>query len=113
MLSKTARLNRQQFSDIFKVGKRIHTPALQVIATKSDCFHGSVVISKKVYKKAVDRNKVRRQLYAYLYQYNKTHILQNTLILIAKPALSTMSITQVKEDLTIVLQKLPSVSKTV
>lgn len=85
MLRKKERLTRLEFDRSFAISKRIHTPYLQILFTPSSSFHGSVVVSKKVYKKAVDRNKLRRQLYALLYQFYKEHNMAQTYILITKP----------------------------
>lgn len=93
MLKKKERLNRTEFNRFFSVGKRTHTPYLQIISAPSDVFHGSVVVGKKVYKKAVDRNKVRRQIYNILYQFNKKNQLPRTYIIIAKPAIAGVKYT--------------------
>jgi len=87
MLSKKKRLTKKEFDAVFQTGKRIHSPALQLIYKKDDCFHGAAVVGKKVYKSAVGRNRLRRRLYGVLYTYYKNNPLQGTFILIAKPAL--------------------------
>lgn len=91
MLSKKERLTRVEFDRFFAVGKRIHTPTLQIIFAESPTFHGSVVIPKKVYKKAVDRNKIRRRLYAVLYQFSRQHKQTGTFIIIAKPPVTKVA----------------------
>ncbi len=87
MLKKKERLTRALFGRSFSIGKRVHTSHLQIIVAESDTFHGSVVVGKKVYKKAVDRNRVRRQLYAVLYQFSRNKTIPKTYILIAKPSI--------------------------
>lgn len=87
MLKKKERLTKKEFDRSFSVGKRYHSPSIQLIYEKSDVFHGSAVVGKKVYKKAVDRNRLRRRMYGVLYRYQKDHPLKGTFILIAKPAL--------------------------
>lgn len=68
MLPKEQRMTRQHFAAVFVSGKRIHTPFLQVIVgrtpTKNPTY--AVVVSKKVAKTAVLRNKLRRVLYRAL-----------------------------------------------
>jgi len=85
MLKKKERLTRTLFDRSFSVGKRIHSSSFQLIVAQSEAFHGSVVIGKKVYKKAVDRNKLRRQMYALLRQFHSHTPLTRTYIVIAKP----------------------------
>ncbi len=99
MLSKKERLTRTLFNRSFSVGKRTHTPHVQLIVSKTEAFHGSVVVSKKVYKKAVDRNKLRRQLYAQLYQFNKAYPTTNTYILITKPSITNVPLKEVFQEL--------------
>ena len=86
MLKKRDRLTKKQFDHFFKVGKRHHSPHLQLIFSPYESFHGAAVAGKKVYKRAVDRNKIRRQLYSVLYQERKRHDLKNIYIVIAKPS---------------------------
>lgn len=106
MLKKKERLTRKQFDKVFSVGKRIHTPYIQIIIAESDSFHGAVVVPKKVYKKAVDRNALRRKLYAALYEAYKKNNIQKTLILIVKPTITTVSKNIYIPSLKAVLEKL-------
>lgn len=85
MLKKKERLTKAEFDRFFKVGKRTHSPTLQIIHAQHDNFHGAVVVGKKVYKRAVDRNRLRRQLYGALYRFHKNNNLKGVFIVIAKP----------------------------
>lgn len=84
MLRKTERLLRTGFDRTFARGKRIHTPLFQLIYEPSDAFHGSVVVGKKVAKKAVDRNRLRRQIYGVLYRASREADARLTVIIIVK-----------------------------
>lgn len=64
MLSKKERLSRETFNRFFVSGKRFNTDSLTLVYTPHPTLHVAIVISKKVAKKAVARNKLRRQLYA-------------------------------------------------
>jgi len=90
MLKKRNRLTKKEFDTVFSKGKRYHSPELQLIYQLSDTFHGSAVVGKKVYKKAVDRNKLRRRMYSILYQIKKEGKKTGTFILIAKPTLTNV-----------------------
>ena len=99
MLAKKERLNRVQFNTAFSSGKRLHVAYMQVIVSPSPSFHGSIVVPKKVYKRAVDRNKLRRQLYAVLYEYSKSCQLHKTVIVVVKPAIKGVSFKVFKPEL--------------
>lgn len=66
MLPRTKRLTKAAFTTFFSHGKRLHTPHYTFIYNTHPTFHGAVVVSKKQAKKAVTRNKLRRQMYAIL-----------------------------------------------
>ena len=102
MLKKKERLTKEEFDRAFSVGTRYHSPSLQLIYEDTVDFHGAAVVGKKVHKKAVDRNRLRRRLYGVLYRYHATHALTGTFILIAKPALKEVlkkNFTQTVEEL--------------
>lgn len=91
MLKKKERLTKKEFDRSFSVGKRFHSPVLQLIYAPGADFHGAAVVGKKVYKKAVDRNSLRRRLYAVLYRYGKQQGKKGTFMLIAKPSITALS----------------------
>lgn len=66
MLKRRERLNRTQFSEFGRKGKRFFSESLTISFLPYPSFHGAVVVSKKVSKSAVRRNKLRRQVYAQL-----------------------------------------------
>jgi len=85
MLQKKNRLSTAAFDQHFKTGKRRHSKNLQVIHTHQNEFHGAAVVGKKVFKEAVKRNRLRRQLYGVLYRVVKSGLLSGIVIIIAKP----------------------------
>lgn len=95
MLKKKERLTRTAFDRSFSIGKRIHSPFFQIIYSPGTSFHGSVVVPKKVYKRAVDRNKIRRQLYACIYQFHKKYPNTNTYIVIVKAGVKTATYAEI------------------
>jgi ribonuclease P protein component len=66
MLKKINRLTRSTFTKYFKQGKRHNTPIFSIIFEENPLFLGAVVVSKKLYKNAPARNRLRRQTYALL-----------------------------------------------
>lgn len=99
MLKKKERLTTEAFNRSFSSGKRLHTPHLQIINDSSPTFHAAVVVGKKVYKKAVLRNKLRRQIYNLLYRISKELSLQGTYIVVAKPTSKEVQFAILKEEL--------------
>ena len=85
MLPKKKRLTTEAFNRFFSLGKRFHSEHLQLIYTPSPEFHGSIVVGKKVFKTAVKRNRLRRQLYAALYGLHRNGFPAGVYIIIAKP----------------------------
>lgn len=85
MLKKNRRLTTAEFDRYFSKGRRYHSPNLTLVYTYTGNFHGSVVVGKKVYKKAVDRNKLRRQLYQIIYRWQKSGNPKGVYIVLTKP----------------------------
>jgi ribonuclease P protein component len=66
MFPKEERLTREEFEQAFKHGVRVHTPATLFIYAAAGTRGAAVVVSKKVAKSAVLRNRLRRQVYTAL-----------------------------------------------
>jgi ribonuclease P protein component len=93
MLSRTARLNRLEFTTCFTRGRRLHSPHLSVVVYTQDTFKASVVVSKKVAKKAHDRNRLRRRVYACI----QAHAPQRGwFVFVVKPAATKLTKQQFK-----------------
>jgi ribonuclease P protein component len=107
MFNKKQRLSRAEFDRFFAIGKRLHSPSLTLIYAKSEGSHASVVVGKKVAKKAVDRNTLRRRIYGLLYEHLKTQNAPYTLIAIAKPNFIRISRKEASEETKALLTKLP------
>lgn len=86
MLPKKERLKRQEFSRFFSVGTRINSPSLQLIYSPYPSLHASVVVSKKVAKGAVQRNRLRRRIYDMVRRYRSEEEASGVYIFIVKPA---------------------------
>jgi ribonuclease P protein component len=64
MFKKSERLNRSVFNQYFKIGRRTHTDNFTMVYSPAPFKAVAVVVGKKVYKGAVDRNTLRRRVYA-------------------------------------------------
>jgi len=85
MLKKSERLGRELFSKYFKIGKRTHKTYHTTIFSEHQDFLCSVVVGKKVSKKAVTRNSVRRRAYAMIASLKAERTLTGVYIFIMKP----------------------------
>lgn len=66
MLPKNRRITTPLFKEVLKNGKRVHGDYTTVRYLKAETGRFSVVVPTSVSKKAVDRNKLRRQVRAAL-----------------------------------------------
>ena len=64
MFKKSERPNRTAFTKYFNLGKRFHTDYFTLIYSPAPLRAVAVVVGKKVYKGAVERNTLRRRVYA-------------------------------------------------
>lgn len=85
MLKKKERLTKSEFDRFFSSGRRFHTPLFTLIHAPHDRFHGAVVVGKKVFKKAHDRNRLRRRLYNALYRLSRDNDLRGVYMILTKP----------------------------
>lgn len=90
MLKRTERLSREQFKEFGRSGKRFHDDALTLSFIPYPTFHGAVVVSKKVSKSAVRRNRLRRQVYAQL-QLKKQAGALGVFVCVLKPEAEKMT----------------------
>jgi len=91
MLKKSARLGRAAFSEYFNKGKRTHGLYSTVIYSPAPEFLCSVVVGKKVSKKAPVRNTLRRRAYALVETLVKEKNLNGACIVIVKPEAMKLS----------------------
>lgn len=98
MLKKKQRLSKRQFDTFFRTGKRLHSPLFQVIYARTADFHGAVVVGKKVHKRAVDRNLLRRRVYNVLYRLSQDQDLNGVYIIIAKPPAAGVDFAELRDE---------------
>lgn len=98
MLKKKQRLTATQFDRFFLSGRRRHSTAFTLVWHAYPTFHCAAVVGKKVRKKAVDRNRLRRQLYNIVYRLMQGTDCSGVYIIIAKPAAASLSFAAMKEE---------------
>jgi ribonuclease P protein component len=106
MLSRKNRLTRSQFSEYFSTGKRLHSPLFTLVYKEDNSFKASAVISKKIAKTAVARNKFRRRVYAVFESYAREHPLCGIFICIARPGAGNATFDLIRKELLSLIHKI-------
>ncbi len=99
MLRKKERLNRTAFNRFFSSGTRVHSPSLMLVYSPDSEFHASAVAPKKIWKKAVERNKFRRRVYDAVRVLHKEKPLTGAYIFIAKSGAQNTSYDALKKEI--------------
>ncbi|MDQ6985499.1 MAG: ribonuclease P protein component [Candidatus Dojkabacteria bacterium] len=102
MLSKKYRIPKTEIPNIIKRGKRISSEFFDLKIWHDDAIKNhrfSIVISKKVSKKAVTRNKIRRKFRAAIYSLlkNNTFKKDNYIFIIKSVDLSEKKSGEIEE----------------
>ena len=88
MVRKKERLKRDEFNHFFSLGRRYHSEYLTIVFHEHPTFHCAVVVAKKVAKRAVDRNRMRRRIYEIMRRMHTGALAHGVYILFVKaPAL--------------------------
>jgi len=111
MLPKEYRLNRSDFDLIFKKGRRIRGRNFSLIVlpseNKNEPSKIGIIVTKKVAKLAVDRNKLKRQIRNTINQYIlKTLSPSQKIIVTSSPPQKPIKYKQIKEELIDLFKKL-------
>lgn len=85
MVDKQTRISRADFPAIMQSGRRYHSTTVGAVAILGTSPKVSVVVSKKVAKKAVDRNRLRRRVYGVVERFMAEQPLSATVIFLLKP----------------------------
>lgn len=105
MFKKTERLGRDQFDTFFKTGKRHHFEHATLVFSPYPTLHVSVVVSKKVHKSAVQRNTLRRRIYAQ-FRTLKQRNCSGVFIVILKPSFKTLTRLEAKERIAELIERI-------
>ncbi len=85
MVDKHTRISRADFPAIMQSGRRFHSPSVSAVFVPHPTPRISVVVSKKVAKSAVDRNRLRRRVYGVVEHFMAEQPLSATVIFLLKP----------------------------
>jgi len=97
MLQKVNRLTTAEFEQYYKQAKRSHFDHLTISYLPLPTFKVAVVVGKKVSKRAVKRNMVRRRIFALLAKIHFEQSLTGVFIVHVKPSYLTLPRTAANE----------------
>ncbi|MBP9771408.1 MAG: ribonuclease P protein component [Candidatus Pacebacteria bacterium] len=102
MLPKRRRISRHEFETDHKKGSVFHAPhtTLRVNEAKTGTFRASVVVSKKIAKRSVDRHVFKRRVYDAIAQYEKKNPLPAySYVVFAKRDVHTLSFATLRDEI--------------
>lgn len=108
MLKKQYRLNKNKdFDRVFKQGGSAYAPSLglKITANGLENSRFAVLVSKKVSKKAVVRNKIKRQLRNILREDYLQQVKGYDVVVICLPTISDKTFAEIKADLKFAFRK--------
>ncbi len=109
MISKNQRISKTQISWLLKKSQKINDDFFSIkfnLNKKSFCRY-SIVISKKILKLATDRNRLRRQCYEILRQFNQPNQATDFVIFI-KSNTTSLQFNELNTKLTTLIKKITS-----
>jgi len=105
MLKKKQRLSRGEFAHLLKHGKRLHSPYFSLLYTPVEGTKCGLVVGKKIAKKAVERNKLRRKIYT-IFGENLTLLDGFHCAILTRPSITSLSYSELKTEMEKVLNNL-------
>ena len=105
MLKRTQRVPSGLFSHVARKGVTKHSDNFSVRLVTSDTPRAAVVVSKKVAKGAVERNQVRRRVYAVLGELLDEVKRDAYIVIIAKKGLELATFEEIREEMKEVLKE--------
>jgi ribonuclease P protein component len=108
MLKKANRINKtRDLQKVYRLGKSVHTSALVIKFVAGPKTQIAFVVSKKVSKRAVQRNRIKRVLREQM----RLGLQSNRLgkyVVIVKPNAAALDNSQIREELKKSLAKIPA-----
>jgi len=97
MLKKSQRLDRRLFTQYFNQGKRNHSTYTTIISVPYKDFLVAIVVGKKVFKQAHERNNIKRQVSSVIEEIKKSKDVKGVYIVILKPAIAKLTKREIRE----------------
>ena len=96
MLKKSNRLNRAEFDRVFKDNQTVHGDRLIFLKTNESDLKDkfAVVVSKKTFKRRVDRNRLRRLIYHSIQKLLPDNLGYGGIVIVKKSATDLLDLSQ-------------------
>jgi len=104
MLKKTKRLTTNEFQKVFQEGKRVSSPLFLVSYLETKKEGVGISIPKKIYKKAVDRNMIKRLIFNFL--KNTKYQPSLGIVIVVRKKLDNMTHKETCDELLDVIKKI-------
>jgi ribonuclease P protein component len=105
MLKKINRINKaRELQKVYRTGKTLHTPALVIKFIKGPKFRTGFVVSKKISKKAVERNRIKRAVRERM-RLSLPFLATGDYMLVAKPSAASYKGKELSEQLADTLKR--------
>jgi ribonuclease P protein component len=98
MIPKREKITRSLFNEVFLFGKNKKSIFFRIKKKKTDKSKFSIVVSKKVFKKAVDRNRIKRLFFNTIKDMNFKDG-QSSYIFISQKNMKQASDSEIKSDI--------------
>ena len=93
-------LNSEQYRGVLRQGKKLFNPLFLLFILPNNQMQSrlGITVSKKVSKRAVDRNRIKRQVREY-FRLNKVFVSNCDVVLIANPAAANKNNKEIRHAL--------------
>ena len=106
MLKKANRINKtRELQKVYRSGKSVHTSALVIKFVAAPRIQAAFVVSKKVSKKAVERNRIKRVLREH-FRLSIQKIKSGKYMIMVKPAAAKLKNPEVRDNFKNALEKI-------
>lgn len=105
MMPKKRRVSRRGFEKVLSMGRTYHSSHFSIRIYEADKGKFATVVSKKVALRAVDRNKLRRRVYAALQSLILDPTASPTIVVFAKKGASALRFKDIVAEIWLIIEK--------
>jgi ribonuclease P protein component len=109
MLNKANRLTRdKEFEKVFKNARSAYNNLFSVKALSNNLSHNrfGIIVSLKVSKKAIERNKIKRRVREALRFFDDQITIHQDVVIVCRPSLINVNLKEIKNSLQLIFKRL-------